>query len=192
LGRPLHDPTIQALAESLHSLGFRQASEPLRVGIKPPAALVPFMHQEQPAWATVYRTGTLPAKVGFDFVSILEGKEGGLTTLNNPQGAVLPAAPGSLRQVFPGAPPERAFAEHCAALAQLGKRGIVFQRPAVPAFASLFCKSSARQRAAFLRSPLRHTLAILWRLLTKDNPHLGSVFGQREAESQIRLLARRA
>jgi hypothetical protein len=193
LGRPLHDPGIQTLAESLHLLGFRQASEPLLVGTKPPAALVAFLHREQPAWATVFRTGTLPAKVSFDIVSILEGGNGGLTTLNNPAGAVLPAAPGSLRQVFPGAAPERVFAEHCAALAGLGKRGLAFRRPAAAAFPDLFRKSSARQRAAFLRSPLRHTLAILWRLWTKDNPHLGPVLGQRAAELQIRhLLARRA
>lgn len=193
LVQPLFDPEIQALAESLYLLGFRQAGEPLLIGVKPAAELVAFLHQEQPAWATVFRTGTLPAKVGFDFVSILEGDNGGLTSLNNPAGAILPAAPGSLRQVFPGAAPERVFAEHCAAVATLAKRGLAFRRPVAGSFPDLFRKSSARQREAFLRAPLRHTLAALWRLLTKNNPHLGPVLGQRATEGQIRqLLARRA
>lgn len=192
LGQPLHDPQIQSLAESLYLLGFRQVSEPLQVGMKPPAALVAFVHRDQPAWATIFRTGTLPAKVGFDVVTTLQGGKGGLTTLNNPAGAVMPAAPGSLRQVFPGAPPERIFGEHCATLVQLQKRGLALDRPVPSGLAESFRQSISRQREAFLRSPLRNTVKMLWRIMARDSPHFGPLLGQRSTEGQIRhLLARR-
>lgn len=188
LGRPLYDPEIQRLAECLHLLGFRQAGEPLQVQVKPPASLVPFTHPEVPAFATVFRTGTLPAKVSFDLVSVVTERRGALTTLNNPLAAVFPAAPGSLRQVFPGAAPERCFAEHRATLAGLAKQGLAFVQPDAGTVTDTLRFGSARQRQLFLQSPLRHSLVLLWRLWTRDNPHLGPVFGQRGAQGEIRKL----
>ena len=55
------DAGIGALAGRIRALGFVEAGPPLRVEIKPAVTLVPFVHASEPVYATVFRTGTVPA-----------------------------------------------------------------------------------------------------------------------------------
>ena len=52
--------------------GFVAAGPAYDVGVRPPAVLLPFVHEAELSYSTVFRTRTLPAKTVFDFVSILD------------------------------------------------------------------------------------------------------------------------
>ncbi len=179
---------MQAVVDQLAALGFRPAGPLLRVAISPPATLVGLAHADQPVYATVFRTGTIPAVVSHDFVSILAGFRGGLTTMPDWRGGTLPAGEGGLRQVFPGADPETLFARHLDGLAYLRQRGLSCQPVSTGSFADDFRRSFARQRQVFLRAPLRNALIALARTTFKRVPCMGGLRDQPGAELQIRAL----
>jgi hypothetical protein len=182
------DVPVRALTDQLQALGFAPAGPPLRVGVRPPALLWPFVHEGEGAYATVYRTGTVPAKVAFDVVTIFDGARGGLTSGAEPAGAALPASPGSLRQVFPGAGPQEVFAAHQKALAYVRGRGIKPKAPSASAFPTEFRESFARQRRAFLARPMINSALMLWRAATQTTPHIGPIQNQPHAQAVIRDL----
>lgn len=169
----------------LLALGFVPVGPPLNVGVSPPAVMVALVHTDEPVYATAYQTGTLPAKIAFDFVSIFEGDRGGLTSNAEPAGAALPASPGSLRQVFRDAPPERVLEGHRQALAYLGGRGLEARAVSAAAFETDFRAAMRRQRRAFLSAPLRRTALTLWRVASRSTPHLGPVESQPAARREI-------
>jgi hypothetical protein len=182
------DVSVSDLVTRLGALGFVAAGPPLRVEIAPPATLVPLVNEAEQCYATVFRTGTVPAKTAYDFVSILQGDRGGLTSGPEPGGTALPAAPGSLRQAFPGATPEQVFAHHREAAGYLRGRGLSLRRVSAASFAADFRESFRRQRAAFLRSPLTGAITTLWRASTGRSPHVGPIRQQKVAEAAIRAL----
>jgi hypothetical protein len=100
-------------------------------------------------------------------VSVLDGARGGLTTGAEPAGATIPAARGSLRQVFPRASVEQVFERHRQGLAQLRSRGLAAKAVSASTF--------RRQREAFLTAPLRGTAVTLWRAAIGWTPHLGPI-----------------
>lgn len=182
---PAPSPDMDRIGEELASLGFSPVGPAYEVAVSPPARLQAWVHDGQPAYATVFRTGTVPAKVGFDFVSILEGWTGGLTSVNDPAGAALPAAPGSMRQVIRSATPGALFQQHCRALAWVAEQGLRWRRPTAGDFVADFQKAMNRERAAFLRSPLTYPAVALWRVVTRLSPHLGPLEQQRHAAETL-------
>jgi len=176
---------LRDLVQRYFALGFVQAGPPLKVGMTPPALLVPLVHEERRTYGTAFQTGTVPAKTSFDFVSILEGDRGGLTSNSMPAGAALPAAPGSLRQVFRGAQPDEVFDGHLEALTYLSSRGLPARAVSTDTFPRDIKAGLRRQRKAFLAAPLRGTLIMLWRAATGQTPHIGSIRSQPAAQKEI-------
>jgi hypothetical protein len=187
---PLPDSAAPAalspLITEIEALGFRRVGSPWKVEIAPAATLVGFLHESQPVYATAFATGTVPAKVSFDFVSILDGPQTcGLTTNNNPEGAALPAGNQSFRQVFPGQPAQLLFQRHCEGLTWLGKRGLPARRVSPDSFEPDFREAMANQRRLFLDAPLKGTLVTLWRAASKQVPFVGALAQQRVASQQL-------
>jgi hypothetical protein len=179
---------LRSVCARFEALGFRRVGPPLTVGISPPALLVAFVHEAEHCYGSAFRTTTLPPKTAFDCVSILDGDRGGLTTGAEPGGAVIPAARGSLRQVFPRASVEKVFERHREALQYLRSRGLPPRSVSASTFQRDFATSFRRQREAFTAAPLRGAAITLWRAATGRTPHLGPIDAQPAAQATIRGL----
>jgi hypothetical protein len=177
---------LRDLCSRFEALGFQRIGTPLMVGVSPPALMVALVHEAERSYATAFRTSTLPPKTAFDCVSILDGDRGGLTTGAEPAGAVIPAAPGSLRQVFPRASVEQVFEGHRQGLEYLRRRGLPAKAVSASTFASDFASAFRRQREAFTASPLRGVVITLWRAATGRTPHVGPIASQALAQATIR------
>jgi hypothetical protein len=182
-------PELRTIAEKERALGFLDVGPPMRVGLSPPALLLAFVHRKDPVYATAFRPEAAGAKVAFDFVSILEGGRGALTSAETPNAAVLPTPPGGLRQVFPQAYVETVFERHQEALAWLHRQGVTPRAVSAGTFAEDLQRSLAAQRKSFLAAPLRTTLVVLWRSLTKRHPDLGSIESRPGARRVVEWLA---
>lgn len=182
---------LAALDGQLRALGFRSVGGPQRVKMAPSAILLGYVHETEPVYATAFRAEHVRPRACFDFVSIFEEDRGGLTTNAEPDGAVLPAAPGSLRQVFPRGTPEELFQRHLDGLAFLRKRGIRCRTVSEHRFDKDFIAAIGRQREMFLAAPMFYALVALWRTATRKIPFLGELHNQKVACREIeRLLAR--
>jgi hypothetical protein len=182
---------LRALGKQIEALGFRPVGPPYRVQTAPSAILLGYVHDREPVYATAYRTEHVRPRTAFDFVSMLHGDRGGLTTNAEPEGAVLPAGCISLRQVFPGEAPEALFRRHLEGIAYLGERRISCRPVSADLFQTDFVGAMARQRALFLHAPLKNTLLTLWRAGTRRVPFVGALSAQKIAGRQIeQLLAR--
>ena len=182
------DAGILSLAERMRALGFVEAGPPLRVEIKPEVTLVPFVHPFEPVYATAFRTGTVPAVTAFDFVSILDGFRGGLTTSADPRGGTLPAGPGAFRQIRDGASVEAAYRLHLEGVAWLRSRGLGVKKVSAQEFSADFKAAMKKQHDGFRSAPVRHALIALWRTVSKRHPHNGPLASQPGAEVQVREL----
>ena len=69
----LPPPEAAGLISGLHELGFESVDPPLRVHIRPSGVIWTLVHREFGCWASVFCTGTLPRKVGFDIFTLLAG-----------------------------------------------------------------------------------------------------------------------
>jgi len=181
---------LAALAQRYAALGFVPAGPPMEVGISPPGVMVPFVHERERSYGTIFRTNTLPAKVAFDVVSLLEGDQGGLTSSAEVAGATLLAGRGDLRQVIPGASIEEVFERHRAAVAWLRSRGLPCRPVSAVSFERDFKDALADQRTSFLANPLKGAIVAIWRSATRTTPHLGPLEQQKLAARQIAALAR--
>lgn len=183
------DAALAELAARIRALGFADAGPPYEIGMSPPASLVALVHPSDPVYAAAYRTGTVPPVLNFDFVSILDGFRGGLTTNPDVRGATLPPAPGAFRQVFPGGSLEELFRRHLEGVAFLRTRGLSCKRVSAATFVDDFKRSIARQREAFLAAPLRTTLAALVRSVTGRVPEVGPLASQAGVEARLRQVS---
>jgi hypothetical protein len=190
--RPLDPGRVPSELEELRQeylrLGFRAAGPPLRVEVAPAATLLGFVHQSEPIYGTIYRTTTIPAKVGHDFVSVLDGDRGGLTTCADPAGAVLPAAAGEFRQVLAGAKPELLLQAHLEGLRFLREQGLAARAVSAEAFPRDLGAGIRHQRRTFLSAPLRSSLLTFWRAATKQVPFVGRLRDQAVASRQVQCL----
>jgi hypothetical protein len=182
------DAGIAILAERMRALGFSEAGPPLRVEIRPAVTLLPFVHPSEPVYASVFRTGTVPAVTAFDFVSILDGFRGGLTTGADPRGGTLPSGPGSFRQIRAGASVEAACRLHLEGVAWLRSRGLGAKKVSAASFITDFKAAIRQQHDGFRGAPVRHALIALWRTTSKRHPHDGPLSAQPGAEAQVRRL----
>ena len=146
---------LEELRREYLRLGFREAGPPLRVEVAPSATVLGFVHESEPVYGTVYRTTTIPAKVGHDFVSILAGERGGLTTCADPAGAVLPAASGEFRQVLPGSKPEVLLQAHREGLHFLREQGLAARPVSAAASSGTRRSTPIIRRIVGLRCPPR-------------------------------------
>ncbi len=179
------DERMQAYLGTLQLCGFVPDGPALRVEVSPAAAAVPLVHGTEPVYAVVFRTGTLPAVVGVDLVSVLENDRGGLTTNPDRRAGTFPTDAGMFRQILPGAEIPALVENHLQAMRFLESRGLRFG-PARPArFPELFRKSVLRQRQVFFRSPVVNLFTVVWRSVTLRSPSLGPLARQKGIEAQI-------
>ena len=149
------DPVMRSLVDGYLALGFQLARPVYTVGMAPAATMVGLVHPTEPVFGTVFRTGTIPPVVASDFVSLLEGERGGLTTSANPRGGTLPGDDGSFRQCLVGAKLQELFAAHREAVAWLRRAAYAAarsppprSRPTSPALWAASASSSCLTRSA--------------------------------------------
>ncbi len=185
---PLPGPPPQALVEIGHrylALGFQPAGPAYEVGISPPAKLIAVVHPTEPIYGTIFQTGTVPAVIGFDFVSILASGSGGLTTSADKRAGNTLARPGVFRQCFPGWPPEELLQRHREALAYLAQQGVICRMVTAQGFPNDFARAFSEQRRYFLSNPLKHALTALFRTGTRSNPSVGPIWLQPAVAGEI-------
>lgn len=182
------DPDLTRLGAEIKALGFVEAGPPYRVEIKPPVTLVPFVHASEPVYATAFRTGTVPPFTAFDFVTILDGFRGGLTSNADPRGGTLPAAPGAFRQIAAGVGVETVFRLHLEGVAWLRAHGLGAKQVSAPEFAADFKAAIRKQNEGFRRAPVRQALIAIWRTISKRHPHHGPLSGQSHAADTVHAL----
>ena len=178
---------LQGLISAYRSLGF-VAGPTIKVLISPPVILVPLFHENGEAYGTVFRTTGTPSKISWDFNSVFEGDRGGLTSSPHAESASLPAAPGSFRQVLVDVDVPALYARHRSALSFLEQLGLR-TRPATPEeLVPDFKRSIARQRESFFRAPVRNTVLVVFRAITKQVPERGPLQTQDGVEARVRDL----
>ena len=182
------DPSLNDLIRQIKDLGFAEAGGPYRVEVRPAAIMIAFVHPGQSVYATIFRTGTVPAVTSYDFVSIIEGFRGGLTTSADWRGGTLPAGPGAFRQIIKDAGPRRVYDAHLEGLRWLSARGLPVQAVSATSFVADFKRALGKQRQAFRSSPLKNALIALGRTVSKQVPHIGPLSAQKGAEAQVRAL----
>ena len=180
------DPALDALVERYKALGFEPAGPTYTVGMAPAATLVGLVHPIEPVYGTVFRTGTVPAVVASDFISLLEGERGGLTTSANRRGGTLPGDAGSFRQCILGATPEQLFAAHCDAVKWLRTRGVRCRSVSAAAFSGDFTRAVGRQREIFMANPVGNAVRAIWRTASTRTEGRGRLADQPGIEAQIR------
>ncbi len=169
--------TMEPLVARYEKAGFARFGPPLELDIKPRALVVPLTHERVPAYGTIFRTTTVPARTQHDIVSLLM-PGGTLTTVPSAEAAVLTTTPGSYVQALPGADVDTLLAHHEAALAHLARRGCHARRAAPEAFQREYNAAIARARQHFFTRPVRHALQVLWRVSRKTTPYLGPLEDQ--------------
>lgn len=181
------DPCLP-LVERIEALGFARLGLAQRVLLKPMASIVPLWHAAHQAYATVFVSDGAPTTAHYDFATIFEGKVG-LTSAANPGAGVLPLAPGTFLQIFPGNQPEDLLRRHLEGVGQLAQAASLRLAPRCDRFEDLLADALRRQRHAFLKAPLRHTWTALWRVVSKRTPVLGPVLDQRATRDRIDALS---
>jgi hypothetical protein len=177
---------IQHLLANYELLGFVQVGPPRQAALSPAALVYLFRHEKEPIVGTVFQPQVVAAKPAFDFVSILPDGRGGLTSSATVQAATLPTAPGSLRQIIAGADVETLLKAHRRALRRLRDLGVAAELVAADELVPLLQRAIAKQRQAFLGSPLRTTVTALWRTVRKRSPDACSLDDQPDLEARVR------
>lgn len=117
-----------------------------------------YKHGAQGAFACIYHLG---AKTNIDIVSRLSGDRS-LTTNNSADSGNTPRPAGKMLQVFPGAGPDRMWAEHQAALGFLEARGIKAEDVPSSGFRDYFFKSMDEFKADILKRPFWPVQLVYW------------------------------
>ncbi|HET6266409.1 MAG TPA: hypothetical protein VFG11_01740, partial [Acidobacteriota bacterium] len=136
--------------QEMEAAGFRRLQDyPIRVGLTPPAYLIPYIHESARTYATVFQTTTIPSVSSFDMFSYFQGIEGGLTTSPTPRGGVLPVSRNSFRQIFPGQSVAYLFDRHKEAIAFLKNNHLECRPITGENFDADYKAAFARMRSAF-------------------------------------------
>lgn len=185
---PVHEaPPREAahLIAQLQALGFETIEPSLRIDLRPPATIVVMMNRAAACWASVFVTGTLPRRVGYDILSVVEGKRGTMTSLADPAAAVLPVPPGHFKQVIRGASPQELLTHHQRAVDFLASRGVSVEQPDGQDVAGRVRRSLVLQRQVVTANPLKAAAVTLWRATTKRTPFDRALASQAGVEAGV-------
>jgi hypothetical protein len=181
-------PDIARLLESYRSLGFELLDPPVRIHLRPSCFVWVLTNRELGCWGTVFSTGTVPRRVGYDVISLTEGERASLTSLSDPAAGVLPLAPGHFKQVLKGASPAELVAFHREALRFLIARGVRFEPAKAGGVAERIRRSFVLQRRVVAANPVKAAALVLWRATTRTSPYSAPVASQRITETSLRQL----
>ncbi len=181
------DGEMNAWLDRFAAAGFELAGPVFEVGVSPPAVLVPLVHPAHGCYGVVYRTGTLPAKVNCDIVSIFE-PHGGLTTTPERGGGTLPSNDGCFMQCIETRDLAQLLQAHLDGLAWLQQNGVRVRPARAEDFEADFREAINRQRDHFLSKPLGHVIVALFRTVTHTTPLLGPVMQQKIAQRKLRRM----
>lgn len=176
---------VDALVRSFRSLGFELYEPALRIDLRPTATLWLLRSSDRRCWASVFATGTLPRRVSYDVVSVIDESRGLLGSAVHVNAAILPLPPGYFKQVFPGEEPAQLLERHARSVRHLEERGIRFAAPSPDAIEADLRRDLLAQRRAVLANPLGSAWLALWRVATRTTPYLGSVERQRGVEETV-------
>jgi len=176
---------LLAVVEAYEACGFRALREPLLVRAQVLTLLVPLHHEEEGLYATVFLPRARGRRLGYDVVSFLADEAAFLTTAMDPLVGASPGWAGSFRQILPGAAPAEMVEGHRAALAHLARLGFEACDPGPERFEALFSTAFRREREAFMRAPLRHTLVGVWRSASGQSPFRGPLADQPTLDAQV-------
>ena len=177
-----------ALAADLRAAGFESIEPPFDLGLRPPATVWSFLHREGRTVGSVFKTGTVPARVGFDLVSVVEEGRGTLTSGSDPRGGILPLPPGCFKQILPGLTPGELFEHHRRAVELLGERWIRFREPRPESLPEEIAASLRAQRSALRRGLISASWLALWRTVRRSTPYLGPIDEQKGYEETVQQL----
>ncbi len=182
---------MRVLAEEFKAAGFTEIEPPMELGLRPPAVMIGFVNESDRCYGTIFRTGTAPAKIAFDCVSILEGNRGGLTSSAERSAGALVAGTGEFRQIFRRAPVSDVYLQHREAQAYLHERGLPSRRVEQSMLVEDLKDAIRHQRGTFLSNPLINGLITIVRATTGRNPHLGPLPQQSIVDRQIKQVMER-
>jgi hypothetical protein len=181
-------PDVAALIDRFRSTGFELVIPLLRLDLRPPGTMSIMINRSAECWASVYSTGTIPRRVGYEIYSEIEGERGTLTSLADPGAAVLPLMPGYFKQVFFGALPEVLLARHGEAQAFLMARGVRFEPPGPQDIPARIRRAAKAQRQFIAANPLKALVLLVWRGVTRTTPYNQPVAIQKTTEATLRYL----
>lgn len=181
-------PEVRRLVDAFAADGFERAAPPMRVDLQNSAIVVPLHHPQEGFLATVYAIEAQTTKVAYDVVSILDATDCALTTAMDAGAGVLPAPPGALRQIFPGATVDELLSRHREGVRWLASQRIPTIAVSPTALLPLLRRSFATQRQAFLAARVSNTFVAIARTITKRNPSLGPLGSQRGVEARIGVI----
>lgn len=178
---------IVYIIHAYREAGFELVDPALEVELGTTATIWILPSPEISAWASVFRTGSIPTKVGYDVFSVFQGECGGLTSVAIAE-AWCPLGPGDLKQAFPGATPVQLIEHHMGAIERLRNCGIQFEIPQPNRAKESLIASMKHQRKIVFDNPVKTLFLVLWRTLTKQTPFLGKVDKQPNYETTIAYL----
>lgn len=167
------------------SAGFELSEDPAIVEIRPEAYVWPHIHPQAGCRGSVFATGTIPRKAGYDVSSEIEGGEGVFSSVADPAAAAFPLCPGDFKELIKGATPQQLLDSHLRARAFLESRGLRFKTPRAGGLQQRFERYAARQKKLIKSNPLKASLVVFWRAATKTSPYLGPLEKQAGIDARI-------
>jgi hypothetical protein len=169
---------VVRLLREYREAGFELSEDPAIVHIRPPGYVWPHIQPQAGCRGSVFATGTIPRRVGYDLSSEIEGGWGVLTSVADPAAAVFPLCPGDFKELISGATPQQLLGSHLRARAFLESRGLRFKTPRVGGLQERFERYTVKQRKVIKTNPLKAAVVVFWRASTKTSPYLGPLENQ--------------
>lgn len=176
---------VVRLLREYREAGFELSQDPATVDIRPRSYIWPLINAQAGCRGSVFATGTIPRRVGYDISSEIEGGEGVLTSVADPGAAVFPLCPGDFKELIPGATPRQLLEAHLRARAFLESRGLRFKTPRAGGLQERFERYAVKQKKVIKRNPLKAAVVVFWRASTKTSPYVGPLENQRGIDTLI-------
>jgi hypothetical protein len=176
---------VVRLLREYRAAGFELAQDPVTVDIRPLSYVWPLIHAQAGCRGSVFATGTIPRRVGYDISSYTEGGEGVLSSVADPAAAVFPLCPGDFKELIPGATPQQLLDSHIRARAFLESRGLRFETPRPGGLQERFERYAVKQKKVIKRNPLKAAVVVFWRASTRTSPYVGPLANQPGIEGSI-------
>lgn len=168
----LHDRiprSLEQLDEQFLACGFVRIGRAAQLNTRPRSIVLNYLHAELDTYGTAQTA--LRGPTAWGLIAVSEGGQGTFETLANPEVDAVPAAQGTLRQVFPHADVATLLAHHREGLAHLRRGGHSFRPASAEALEGELARSILRQRETIRKRPFHAAWTMLRRALTGSYPN---------------------